>query len=408
MRKKKIVSDTQKNIGFLYGFISLNDNLALTNELLDVAQVNSMSIYDNGGKRFLLKGGDIDITLSESNISFPFTSPIRANLQLIISQKTSYFFATIISAFPFICVVSFILFGFYLLLIRQVKSLIFNPIETISYQHEEKLLPFKELQQIQLKNNQNKSLIDAKDYRFKLLTESIHSAIIFCNEVTEIEMMNVEARILFPDSDKARTIFDFMPISCHQAIQEALKGEIGVTFDLTINHRGHIYKWQAYSFINESAYQGLLLVGRNTTKETSLIWQLEQLQPLSASEQKRVDAEAILNELTYLSQLSHQITTEQLQGWMKLLISVLDNIRHINSDVSYLSIGQVISEESSRVMATMGVEANRALLNCSLETSVKVIEVNESFRSLIRVVFMMVMSNEMAERSLSVRLEKGK
>lgn len=409
MRKKQIVSDEQKNIGFLYGFISLNDNLTLTNELLDAAQVNAMNIYDNSNKNFLLKERYANTSLPNSGLSssLPFTSPIRANLQLNISQKNVFSFAIFMIALPFILMVSFILFAFYLLLTRQIKSLIFTPLEAISYCHEEKLLPFKELQPIQLKNNQNKSLIDAKDYRFKLLTESIHCAIIFCNEVTEVEMMNAEAKVLFPDSDKARTIFDFMPISCHQAIQEALKGEIGVTFDLTINNRGRIYKWQAYSFINESAYQGLLLVGRNTTKETSLIWQLEQLQPLSVSIQKRVDTEAIFNELAYLSQLPCHITAEQFQGWIRLLISVLDNISHIESDVSYLPIGEVISEESSRVMATMGIEANRALLDCPLDISVKVIAVNESFRSLIRVVFMMVMSNEMAERSVNVRLEHG-
>ncbi len=405
MQKKKILSESSKNMGFLYGFISLNDNLTLTSELLDRAKISAVRIYDKTNKKNLLEGSKGGVVLSESILSssLPLKSSIQTSLQLDISQGNVFSFTRFVKALPFITALGVILFVFYLLLIHRIKKSIFEPLDYIASRQEGTLLPFIELQLIQLKNNQDKAFIEAKDSRFKLLAESSHCAVIFCNEVTDVEMINAEGRMLFPDSDKARSVFDFMPLSCHQAIQEALKGDIGVTFDLTIGRHGYIYKWQAYSFINESSYQGLLLVGRNITKETSLIWQLEQLQPLFSIERNKVDSGAILNELTYLSTLPHYISTTQLQGWLSLLISVFDDISHESKKITYLPIGDVLAQESAQVMMAMGVEVNRALLNCSLDVGVRVIAVSPSLRGLMRILFMMVMSNDMAERHLNVR-----
>lgn len=407
MYKKKLLSNEQENIGFLYGFISLNDNLTLATELLESAQVSAVRIYDKADDRVLLEEhrNGVDLSGSVLRSSLPLISPVQADLQLDISQKHTVSSTLLSTALPLIMGVGAVSLCFYLLLSYLVKTLIFRPLGAIVYRAEEELLPFSELQPIQLQSNQYKAFIKAKELRFTLLAESIHSAIIFCNEVAEVELINGEAKSLFPDADKARTLFDFMPISCHQSIQEALKGGLGVTFDLTISHLGRIYQWQAHSFQNESAYRGLLLVGRNVTQETSLTWQLEQLQPLSSAAQKKVDTDAILNELTYLSTLPNHIDASHLKGWLTLLMSVLDDIRSDESEVVYLPIGEVFCQESARVMMAMGVEANRALLDCSVESGAKIVAVDANFRGLIRVLFMMVMSNDMAERRLTVRFE---
>ena len=407
MFKKKLLSSDQENIGFLYGFISLNDNLTLANELLESAQVSAVRIYDNTHNRVLLEERKIGVDLSGEILHsrLALVSPIQSDLQLEIIQKHSYSSAVLTNALPLISGVALILFCFCLLLLRQIKHLIFQPLETITYRNEEALLPYSELQPIQLQSHQFKAFIEAKEHRFKLLAESIHSAIVFCTEVAEVEMINKEAKRLFPDADKARTLFDFMPISCHQQIQEALKGDVGVCFELTNNNLGLIYQWQAYSFKNESDYRGLLLVGRNVTQETRLTWQLEQLQPLSSALQKKVDTDAILNELTYLSLLPNYINGKHIQGWLALLISVLDDISEGEVEVSYMPIGEAFCQESARVMAAMGVEANRVLLDCSVESGARVIAVDTKLKSLIRVLFMMVMSNDMAERRLTIRFD---
>ncbi|WP_421846910.1 hypothetical protein [Marinomonas sp.] len=405
MFKKKLLSSDQENIGFLYGFISLNDNLTLANELLESAQVSAVRIYDNAHNRILLEEHKTGVDLSGSTLHsrLPLVSPIQADLQLEIIQKHSFSSAVLINALPLIAGVGVVLFFSCFLLFLQIKKLIFQPLEAIVYRNEEALLPYSELQPIQLQSHHYKAFIDAKERRFKLLAESIHSAIIFCTEVAEVELINSEAKCLFPDADKARTLFDFMPISCHQPIQEALKGDVGISFELTHNSLGRIYQWQAYSFKNESDYRGLLLVGQDVTQETSLTWQLEQLQPLSSALQKKVDSDVILNELTYLSLLPSYIDAKHLQGWLVLLISVLDDISDLDTEVSYLPIGDVFCQESARVMAAMGVEANRVLLDCSVRSGSRIVAVDTKFRSLIRVLFMMVMSNDMAERRLTIR-----
>lgn len=407
MFKKKLLSSEQVNIGFLYGFISLNDNLTLANELLESAQVSAVRVYDSAHNRVLLEERKVGVDLSDATLHsrLPLVSPIQADLQLDIIQKHTFSSAILTNALPLIAGIGMVLCCFCLLLFRQINRFIFQPLESIVYRHEEGLLPYSELQPIQLQSHQYKAFIESKEHRFKLLAESIHSAVIFCTEVAEVELINSEAKLLFPDAEKARTVFDFMPISCHQSIQDALKGEVGVAFELTINNLGRIYQWQVHSFKNESNYRGLLLVGRNVTQETSLMWQLKQLQPLSSAQQKKVDTDVILNELTYLSLLPGYIDSKHLQGWLALLISVLNDISSVDSEVSYLPVGEVFCQESARVMAAMGVEANRALLDCSVEDGSRILAIDTNFRGLIRVLFMMVMSNDMAERRLTVRFD---
>jgi hypothetical protein len=405
MYKRKLVSAQQENIGFLYGFISLNDNLTLANELLESAQVSAVRVYDNGLDQVLLEEHKVGVDLSGTTLysRLPLVSPVQADLQLDIIQQHTLSSVVLMSALPLIAVVAFILFCFYFLLLRLARRLIFSPLEGIIYRHEDSLLPYSELQPIQLQSHQYRAFIKAKEQRFSLLAESINSAIIFCNEVAEVEFVNSEAKGLFLDLDKSRTLFDFMPISCHQPIQDALKGSIGVVFDLTISRLNQIYQWRAYSFKNEANYRGVLLVGRNITQEASLTWQLAQLQPLSYAMQRKVDTDAILNELSYLASLPNHIETKHFQGWLLLLISVLDDIGSTDNSVEYLPIGDVFRQESARVMTAMGVEANRARLDCSVESGARVIAVDVSFRGLIRVLFMMVMSNDMAERRLTIR-----
>lgn len=405
MLKTKLLSAEKDSTGFLYGFISLNDNLTLANELLDSAVVSAVRIYDVSHNLVLLeeRKAGVDLSANSSRSSLPLTSPIQANLQLDVIEANSISSAIFTNALPLILSVGAVLLVFYFLLVRQMKVLIFQPIEKAVDKHEEELIPYVELQPIQQQSRQLMAEIEAKDKRFLLLSDSVNSAVIFCNEVAEVELVNAEARHIFPDSAKARTLFDFMPIASHRSIQDALKGNIGIAFDLTMVDLGRLYQWQAYAFRNENDYRGLLLVGKDVTRETSLTWQLEQLSPLSSLIERKVDTDAILNELSYLSQLPGPIESNHLQGWMALLLSVLDSIGQQEQDMSYLPLGDIFRQESDRVMAAMGIEATRALVDCSVETGSKVVAVGVHFRGLVRTLLMMVMSNDMAERRLSIR-----
>ncbi|WOD08795.1 hypothetical protein [Marinomonas sp. GJ51-6] len=407
MYKKKVVSDEQRNIGFLYGFISLKENVTFASALLSSDQVAAVRISDKSGgtTKVLLEENKTDLDGAGKVLfsSWPLMSSVQADLELEVGQKTKALSGLAIKVLPFIFVVGFVMLVFYFLLMYQIRRYVFVPIERMAYRNDEHLLPYKELLPLQQRAKADKTFIESKENRFQLLTESIHCAIIFCSEVTEIETINAEAKALFPDAKKARTIFDFMPISCHQNIQAALKGEVGVKFEITSEDKRRIYKWQAHSFVNESGFQGLLLIGRDMTKEISLMWQLEQLQPLSVAAEKRVNTEAMLSELTYLSRLPQHITAAQLRGWIALLTSVLDDIGKADEGVSYLPFGELLAQESAHVVKIMGIEANRVLLDCPLEVGVRVVAVNTHLRSLMRVLFMMVMSNDMEERRLSIK-----
>ncbi len=407
MRKQPLISAEREIVGFLYGFISLNDNLTLANELLESASLSSVQIVDLNSNHILLQESRVGVDLSVSILRsrLPLTSAVYADLQLEIMQKHGFTSAVVMNALPLLAVVFFILSGCYLVLTRLVKASVFAPIEKMMGGGGDALLPFSELSSIQRQSRQYRSSIEAKERRFSLLTESIECAVIFCNEVAEVELINAEASALFPEASRSRTLFDFMPILCHQSIQEALRGGVGITFDLTISSLGLIYQWKACPFENESGYRSVLFVGRNITRETSLTWQLAQLTPLSSAIEKKVDTDALLSELSYLSMLPSVTDASTLQGWLLLLTEVLYDIRRDDDDVSYLPMGEVIRQESTRVMAAMGIESSRALLDCTVDSSVKVVAVDRNTRNLIRILLMSVMSNDMAERRLTVAFD---
>ncbi|MCB5161803.1 hypothetical protein [Marinomonas algarum] len=409
--KTQLLSANQQSMGSLYGFIALNDNLTLGSELLQSAQVSQVSVYDTTHKRLLMEEtvGGVDLSGAVLRSSLPLQSAIQGTLQLDIVQQHDFASNSVPKSVPLLLIASAIFACFYFFLSRAFKTFLFQPLARLALDEEQGVLPFYELQTLQQQGLQHKEAIQNKQARFTLLAESVHSAVIFCNEVAQIELMNGEAEQLFPEASDARTLFDFMPIVCHQAIQSALKGDVGVTFTLTMNEVGSIYQWQAYSYYNENRFRSVLLIGRNVTEETRLSWQLEQLQPLSTAVLKKADTDALISELSYLVQLPEAINDRHIKGWLTLLLSVLSDIRTpvFSDDESdgraYYPLGDVFAEESAQVMAAMGSEANRVILECSAEMGQRKVEVDAHFRGLIRVLLMMAMSNDMAERRLTVQ-----
>ncbi|MBR7889643.1 hypothetical protein J9B83_11895 [Marinomonas sp. A79] len=405
--KTKLISAEQKNLGFLYGFISLDDNVTFASELLQSAPISAVRIYDKPSNHTLMEERKVgeDLTGNLLRSSLPLRSPVEGNLQLEILQPHPFSSNILINALPLIIVLGVILLCFYLLLLRLFRTLIFQPLENIVLNTDDGRVSYTEIESLQQQTSRQLRSMKTKEDRFMLLAESVNSAVIFCSEVAEIELINAEAQRLFPDASKARTLFDFMPISCHQAVQGALKGDVGVRFTFTLKQLGKIYQWQVYSFHNDSRFRSLLLIGQDITQEVSLQWQLEQLQPLSAATFKKADVDAVLDELAYLSVLPERIGGEAIKGWLSLILSILKNIRDDSADEAYLPIGDLLREESAGVMAVMGIEANRVFLDCSVATGRTVVPVNAHLKGLIRVLLMIVMTNNMVERRLAVRFE---
>ncbi|WP_133012529.1 hypothetical protein [Marinomonas flavescens] len=410
MYKKKIVSRDRVLLGYLYGFISLNNNLTLSSELLDGAESDLVQVYDRHTDALLLKESQVGFDPSDSVVSTTrdMKTPVYGSKFRISIAKRMPITEVMISSWLRVLLLVFsVLAVLYVFLILLFKRLVFAPLSMIAKQPENDQLVFTELEPIQTKNLQYRSYLDAKESRFQLLLESTHSAIIFCNEMAEVKEINREAMQLFPQYEHSRTVFDFMPISCHQAIQEALKGGIGVSFELTIAHINGIYHWQAYSFMNENSFRSIVLVGRNTTQEKRLSWQLEQLKPSSLDLSRRLEVDMLLNEMTQLSQLPSYSPKGYVQGWIGLVLTILEGAQSEVEDAELESIGHVFSCESSHVMQVLGLDVGMIRIDCGVESGAVEISANAYFKMLLRLSVMMSVTNAMEDRSISLRFDQG-
>lgn len=387
--KKKLISKESENVGYLYGFVSLNGNLTLAHELLVSAQADMVRIYDQANGRILLEEQESDFAPSLSLLRSlqPLKTPVLAKLQLEISQRGNLTGNVLSKSLVPIVVILLVLLVLCCLLMMSAKYFIFTPlkrVQTASPSH----LPFNEFQPIQQQNNHYRALIEGKDRRFHVLLEASDSVIIFCSEVAEIEMINGHGKKLFPDHERAKTIFDFMPIHCHQPIKDALKGATNIAFELTFQEVGQIYHWQVMSFRNEYAYRGLLLLGKNMTREIRLTWQLEQLDPNSDFMQSRAEGAALLEEMSYVANYPSYEEGWLLQGWLGLLVSVFEDLKAESAEETLQPLGELLRQESTQVMTALNANNMTMRLDCTIDTGAQFVPNSPLLRSLMRVLMM--------------------
>ncbi|MEO9654287.1 hypothetical protein [Marinomonas sp.] len=401
--KKKIVSKENENVGFLYGFISLNANLTLAYELYVSAQADMVRIYDQASGQVVLEehANDFEPDSSLLRSTQVIKTPVQAQLQLELSQQGSLTGNVLSKSILPMVVIVCVLLGLFFILLMGARHFIFTPLKRVQKASPNNL-PFNEFAPIQQQNSHYRALIEGKDRRFHVLLEASDNVIIFCSEVAEIEMMNGQAKSLFPDHRRAKTVFDFMPIHCHQPIQDALKGASDIAFELTFQDIGQIYHWQVMSFRNEYAYRGLLLIGTNMTHEMRLTWQLEQLDPNSDFMQSRAEGSALLAEMDYLSSPSFYGSGSELQGWLMLLVSVFECLKSETGQEEMRPLGDLLSEESVFVSSALKISSVSTSLTCSAKTGMQLVPNSGCLRSLIRVV---LMTCYVLNKSVSVEYE---
>lgn len=410
MYKKKLVSKGRILQGYLYGFVSLNNNLALSSELLDGANADLVSLYDKHLGRVLLKESRVDFDASDSvvSISSDLVTHVYGSQLLLNITKRMPISDSMVSAWIRVLLFSFfMLIGLYVALVLLMKRLIFTPLNIIAQYPESEQVVFSELQPIQAKSLQYRSYLNAKESRFQLLLESTYSAIIFCNEMADVKKINREAMRLFPRYEHTRTVFDFMPITCHQAIQDALKDGVGITFELTISHINRIYDWQIYSFTNENAFRSIVLIGRDVTQERRLSWQLEQLKPSSLDLSQRLDIDVLLGEMAFLSKLPTHYPQGYLQGWLGLILVTLEEMQTKVNTVELETIGNILHRESVYVMNRLGFNIADMSIDCPVSSGATVISADIYLTSLLRLTLMMAVADAMPEKSISIRFDGG-
>jgi len=410
MYKKKLVSKGRILEGYLYGFVSLNNNLTLSSELLGGAKADLISLYDRETGVLLLKESKAGFDPSDNVVAVmsDIETPVYSSQYRLSLSKYVPISESILSVWIRVLIFVFlVLVGLYALLMFLIKRLVFMPLSMIAQYPESDQAVYSELQPIQAKNLQYRGFLTAKENRFQLLLESTHSAIIFCDEMAEVEEINQDAIRLFPHYKNSRTVFDFMPISCHKAIQEVLKGGVGVSFELTLSNLNKIYHWRAHSFINENGFRSIVLVGRDTTEERRLSWQLEQLKPSTLDLNQKLEVEVLLSEMTYLSQLPSYSPEGYLQGWISLVLEILESFQTIDNSIEQSPIGKLLSQESTHVMHQLGLDVAIMRIDCPVESGTAIVSVDSYFKSLLHLVFMMAVTNAMQEKSITVRFENG-
>ncbi|SBS24556.1 hypothetical protein MSP8887_02550 [Marinomonas spartinae] len=404
--KKKLVGKGGVNVGYLYGFVSLNENLTLASKLLDAAKVDMVLIKDASTGAILLKEKRNSLDVSDNSVQFTsaFSSSVYdSHFELEVVSKSVISFRSLYHWGQFVFWLFIGLTILFALLAMLVRRLVFSPLAFVVGRTSEEFLPFSELQPLQAQGDQYRQFLQAKERRFQLLLDSTNNAVIFCNEVACVDAMNKEAKRLFPNNHHSRSVFDFTPISVHQAIQDALKGEVGVSFELTLPHLNVIYHWCAYSFTNENGFRSLLLVGRDMTNEKRLSWQLEQLRPSTLQLHRHIDIEVLLKELSLLSRWPDNISSQYFRGWLATLLELLDDLKSEEAQIEDLPIGELLARESEWLTSRLGVAPYDVRIDCPVGVGSMVVSCDINLRNLLRVLLVLVTSNDASERQLSLR-----
>ncbi|EAQ64954.1 hypothetical protein MED121_11339 [Marinomonas sp. MED121] len=397
--KKKIVTLEGDWKGFLYGFISLNNNLTLANRLLKSAHIDEVRLLSP----------DQDILLSERNIVLPDSLKLkffRGDLQVVkeglafdlqIARQASeagstwqrylywmIFFSIGLSLLYFVLVyLSQRLFNYALSMFEQ----------GLESNHESE---FIELRRLQRKMNDKNELVSNQVSRFNLLMDASQAAIIFCDDVALVQNINHKASTLFSESSRGRTVFDFMPVSCHQALQKALKGEVGIGFELTIPNVNSIYQWQLIPYMTDNHYRGVALIGQDVTHLQQLEWQLNELKVESYGPSSALEIDLILNEINHqIIYFDNQSFVEARQ-WQQALVACLGELLNEPTSLEYMPLGELLQRRLLLTPCDLG-RFGYLNIECKLDSALVQSQWSSDLGLLINALIMSVHASELIE-----------
>ncbi|WP_191601443.1 hypothetical protein [Marinomonas algicola] len=410
--KKEIVSLQGRNLGYIYGFISLNNNFVFAHSLLKSASVDGVSLLTNqGGGIFDVKTPKAPVDewmrMYKEEISLSGT-PSKIELGVLLQQTELFSFEDEV---PYkMLLLALILLSGYLTIVKLARSAIFTP---MLYSMNDLMLTqnaaYKEFDEIEKIINGRSASEKEQLGALQLLMEGSSTVVIFCDEVASVLRMNQDAKVLFSDAENARTLFDFMPITSHSSIQKALKGEAGTTFTLSFSHVNKTYHWTIYAYIAESGFRGLALIGKDITKETQLEWQLSQIQPAAFLIGQQVGSEELLLELSYLAGRCDSSNSFPIGEWLNALVFCLKGLSDLKDENSARSsLGKVLCSELDRVPITFYSRGD-IVIDCDMEAASVMYFWPGEFKALLSSLVMMIHSNELVEeKSISFKVSHQK
>lgn len=405
--KKKLLSSQSQHMGYLYGFVSLNNNLALANTLLNSVDLDKVSISDKEGNVLLQEeklsfDGRVDMDYYAAYMPF-FNEDNRLSLALYIKADDVFSLRKSVG-YEFLFIF-FAMWGGYLIVVLLVQRLIFHPMLKVTRSlGDETVSHFREIQEIQRVISDHSARVAEQIRGLHLLMDTTGVAIIFCDEVASVLRINSDAKFLFADAESARTVFDFMPINSHSPIQKALKGEVGSSFVLNFPQLSKIFQWKLFPYITENGFRGLALIGHDITRETQLEWQVSQLEPSYYQAMKKIDPELILSELNFLNDQSQTpgfAVNEWLSVFVRSLNGLVTNIEDQAAEPR--ALGVLVGNEFNTIPDGFGKHGTLQL-DCDLDVACLTSKWPRDLSDLINVLIMMVYSSDLVEeKQLSFR-----
>ncbi|MBM6550525.1 hypothetical protein [Marinomonas ostreistagni] len=412
--KKPLQPNEQSRVqGYLYGFVSLNNNLALSSDLMSGAQVDYMELSSVSGKMLL---SDQLPAFDETSRAIEYTGILELPTledKLTIKVKMARPFSEsleqnvlINAALVLICLM--VLFW---IVMHNAYRWMFSPLQHLTnHNHDAKQQAnFEEFLPVQQQMNHFEALLKARDQHFHLLLDSLNCAILFCDESARLTAINQESKAVFPDYMIAKTIFDMTPIAFHQPIQRALKGLYDDGFEIELPELGKIYQWHTYSFINEFGFRSVMLVGRDISEVRHLRWQLTNILPRHTIDRPYPDSHIVLNELDILHR-SHDEHCISPQYWLLLIGHLLKQISQAAQSASeFETLGEFVMAQQEE-LAQLAVEGERyGLVDYDISMDAAQVKANwtSDHKVLIQLALVLCMTDSILTRRLTMKWEKS-
>ncbi len=408
------VDDVGRSKGYLYGFISLDNNLALSSDLMSGADVDYMRLQDLTGKTLLEdtlpRLDDETVTIGHTSVlSLPaLVDKFKVELKLIqpLSGSVSQWFLLACGA---------VVFGIALLywsVQYYARRWMYRPLSSMPTMAQKSNVSFEEFEPLIAQMNRFQTQLKAGEQHLHLLLDSLQSAILFCDESARVTAINQEAKTIFPDYGVAKTIFDMAPLDFHQPIQSALKGDFGGRFELEAEHVNKIYEWLTYSFVNEYGFRGVMLVGRDITELRRLAWHIDNLHPNNALDRPRPEPEVLINEMSLLDRDYDEVDVVRPEYWLRAvhgLLSTLSNQAEIAT--SEQTLGDLFIEQLETVGRIFHLSSGQLAeieLGMPLTAATRKAHWSSDHKCLFQVALLLCLNGSMAGRRLMIDWQASK
>lgn len=397
--------------GYFYGFISLNNNLALASDLIGSAEADYLEINDVAGQPLLVEQlssfNNDGVSIShETTLSLPSMSE-----KLAVELKYS---RPLVEAFSSWAVIGSLTVFLGLIMLYwgiqwHAQRSLFAPIAGLPALGRMDTLNYKEFKPLLAQMSHFQVRLKARDQHLDLLLNSLQAAILFCDESAKVTDINKEAAAIFPEHTSAKTIFDMTPITCHQPIQRALKGEYGGGFELELDHQPKVYAFQTHTFVNEHGFRSVMIVGRDVSEVRRLRWHLTHRFPQQAIDRPHPLPQLVLQEVAKQSD-SLLKSPSQSVSWLMAIGTLIENISECREErLSNCSLGDLVMSQQQWLSETLELLPHQRdiRVELSLDDAVLSAQWTSDHAAMVRSALMLCMHSKLTGRHVFFGWEKS-